>query len=169
MARFDHAPIDRHEALAPLSRDHYVGLVQARHLMKAADADAAMRRKAVAEFLDAWDTEIVPHFADEDRVLAGLLGEADRTRLSAEHREITRLADQARELRRQTGPSPRTLGEIGEALERHIRWEERELFTRLQDTLIAGQLRELGRLTASIEKSRPRHACRRGGEGEAGS
>ena len=72
MTRFKHSPIERHEALTPFSRDHYTGLVQAQHLSKAAESDAVARRKAIAEFVDAWDTEIAAHFADEERLLAEL-------------------------------------------------------------------------------------------------
>jgi len=168
MAKFEHAPIERHEALAPLSRDHYGGLVQAQHLKKAADADDVARRKAVAEFVDAWDTQIAPHFADEERLLAGLTQSNDRDRLMEEHRHIRSLADKARELRRQTDPAADQIRHIGETLEKHIRWEERELFVRLQQELTEGQLASLAQQTDSIEKQRPRNVCRpRSGESEA--
>lgn len=164
MANFEHAPIERHEALAPLSRDHYVGLVQARHLKKAAEADDVARRKAIAVFVDAWDTQIAEHFADEQRLLADLATADDRERLLSEHRQIRELAERARELRHQTDPSAEVVQTIGETLEKHIRWEERELFVRLQDQLTEAQLVELGRRTASIERARPRNACQRGGD-----
>jgi len=164
MKNFEHAPIERHEALAPLSRDHYVGLVQARHLKKAADADDVARRKAIAEFVDAWDSEIAEHFADEERLLLELADDADGQRLLQEHQQLTDLADQARALRRQTDPDAAVLRQIGQSLDEHIRWEERELFVRLQDQLSDEQLAELGHQTAPIEQSRPRSACRPGSE-----
>ena len=123
MARFEHAPIERHEALAPLSRDHYVGLVQAQHLKKSADADDVARRKAIAEFIDAWDHEIAPHFADEERLLVDLASEADRQRLLEEHQRLRELAGQARELRHQTDPAADLVRQVREKLEEHIRWE----------------------------------------------
>lgn len=168
MANFEHAPIERHEALAPFSRDHYVGLLQAQHLKKAADAEDVARRKAVAEFVDAWDTEIAPHFADEERLLTDLANEADRERLIEEHQQIRCLVDKARELRRNTDPAADAVRHIGETLERHIRWEERELFVRLQQELTEGQLASLAQQTEPIEKQRQRNACRPGiGESEA--
>jgi len=168
MSKFEHTPIERHEALAPFSRDHYVGLVQAQHLKKAADDDDVARRKAVAEFVDAWDTEIAPHFADEERLLTDLANEADRQRLMEEHQQIRTLADKARELRRQTDPAADAVRHIGQTLEKHIRWEEREMFVRLQQELTEDQLASLAQQTEPIEKQRPRNACRPGnGESES--
>jgi hemerythrin len=169
MARFKHSPIERHEALAPFSRDHYTGLVQAQRLKKAADADAVARRKAIAEFVDAWDCEIAEHFADEERLLAHMAGDADRQRLLNEHQQLTDLAEQTRALRRQTDPDAAVVRRIGELLDQHIRWEERELFMRLQDQLTDAQLAELGHRTEPIEKSRPRNACRSGGRSKGGA
>jgi len=164
VARFKHSPIERHEALAPFSRDHYTGLVQAQHLKKAAESDAVARRKAIAEFVDAWDNEIAEHFADEERLLPALAGDTDRQRLIAEHQQLTDLADQARVLRRQPDPDAQVVRQIGQTLDQHIRWEERELFVRLQDQLSNEQLAELGHQTEPIEQSRPRNACRPGGQ-----
>lgn len=164
MARFKHSPIERHEALAPFSRDHYTGLVQAQHLKKAAESGAVARRKAIAEFVDAWDSEIAEHFADEERLLLELASDADRQRLLKEHQQLTDLADQVRGLRRQTDPDAAVVRQIGQALDEHIRWEERELFVRLQDQLSDEQLAELGHQTEPIEQSRPRSTCRSGSE-----
>ncbi len=164
MPQFEHAPIQRHESLAPFSRDHYGGLVQARHLIKAAGDDEVTRRKVLSEFVDAWDREIAEHVRDEQRLLLDVMSAEDRDRLLREHRQLTNLAARARELRRQTDPDAETLKRIGEALERHIRWEDRELFGRLQDQLDDEQLAVIGHHTAEIEASRPRNACRDSGE-----
>lgn len=160
MSPYKHAPIQRHESLAPFSRDHYGGLVQARSLTKAADGDAAARRKAVAAFVDAWNREIAIHFQDEERLLLDLMGQQDRERLLREHKQLNEFADRARELRQEVDPDPDTLRQIGETLEAHIRWEERELFARLQNELDDEGLARLQQHTAPIEQSRPRNACR---------
>lgn len=160
MPQFEHSPISRHQALAPFSRDHYVGLVQARHLIKAADKDDVSRRKALSEFVDAWDSDIAAHFRDEERLLAAVACPEDRHRLLTEHERLARLAAEARELRRQVDPDPAALRDIGESLDDHIRWEERELFNRVQSKLTPEQLQELGVQTAAIERSRPRNINR---------
>lgn len=161
MSGFNNAPLSRHEALAPFSRDHYVGLVQAHHMIKASDADAAARRKAVAEFVDAWDHDIAQHFRDEEKLLADVMQPEDRRHLLDDHAAITELAVQARGLRRQVDPSPAALKRLGSLLEQHIRWEERELFNRLQDQLSSEQIARLQEQTAAIEATRPRNACRK--------
>lgn len=169
MSAFTHAPLSRHEALAPFSRDHYVGLVQAHHMIKASDADAVARRKAVAEFVDAWDHDIAQHFRDEENFLIELMSPEDRERMLQDHAGISMLTAQARELRRQADPDRTTIRRLGEALERHIRWEERELFNHLQQQLGSEQIDRLQRRTAAIEAARPRNACRktaRTGSGE---
>ena len=164
MDRFVNPPIERHEALAPFSRDHYNGLVHARRLVKSASGDRVQRHEALAGFLDAWEREIAPHFRDEERLLVEQMGELvpepDRRRLLEEHREIEADAARARELRRQADPDTRELREIGERLERHIRWEERSLFELIQRRASEESLEDLGRETAAIEASRPRNACR---------
>lgn len=160
MARFKHEPIERHEALAPFSRDHYTGLVKARHLIKAADAGAVARRKAVAEFVDGWEQEIARHFDDEERLLLEVMSDADRDRMLEEHRQLRDFAEQARQMRRQTDPDAEQVRRIGQALDDHIRWEERELFTRIQGDLNEEQLAFIQQHTEPIEASRPRNACR---------
>ena len=156
MVAYEHALIERHVALAPFSRDHYSGLVQARHLIRAADGDDVARRKAVAEFVDAWDREIAKHFRDEERLLSELMADEDRKRLLDDHASLSTLASDARMMRRHVDPDPSTLRQLGETLEQHIRWEERHLFNRLQDRLNAAQLAELHRRSILLEKSRPR-------------
>lgn len=156
MKDFQHNPLPRHEALAPLSRDHYAGLVQSQHLIKAAEQDDVTRRIAIAEFVDAWDREIEPHLRDEERLLAGLLSDADRARLLAEHRQLEEDAATLRSLRKSVDPSAVTLREIGERLHRHVRWEERELFSTIQQSLNGEQLAALERQTAGIDSARNR-------------
>ena len=156
MTRFQHGPLARHEAFAPFSRDHYTGLVQARHLIKAGRADGVARRKAVADYVDAFDHHIAEHFRDEERLLGGILSDVDRDTLHAQHQRLTRDAEQLRQLRKSIDPDPQTLAEIGQRLEEHIRWEERELFNRVQQQLDEKQIADLQHQTADIEATRPR-------------
>lgn len=160
MAGFEHAPIHRHDAIAPFSRDHYVGLVQARYLIKSAGGEAVDRRRVVAQFVDAWDRDIVEHFRDEERLLLPLMTEADQKHLLAQHKQIAELTDQVRAQRKKVDPVDSLLRELGELLESHIRWEERELFNRLQNDLSAEELDDLQRSTALIEDARPRSVHR---------
>lgn len=163
MARFQTPPLKRHPSLQPLSRDHYVGLVQARHLVKAADGSSIDRRAAVAAFLDAWDAEIAEHFDDEERLLAPLADEAGRTRLLGEHDCLREMVSEARGRRRHVDPDASWVRSLGEMFNDHIRWEERELFPSIESTAHEG-LDALRPQAERIEASRPRgrgRACAR--------
>ena len=154
--QFKHRPIPRHESLAPLSRDHYIGLVQARRLCQAAAADPASRRKTLAAFADAWRHEIAVHFEDEERLLLPRAEPADGERLRAEHAALRDLAGQALAERREVDPDPQVLERLGSQLNAHIRWEERELFNRVQESLGVEERSALQDRTALLEASRRR-------------
>ncbi|MBX3323112.1 MAG: hemerythrin domain-containing protein [Phycisphaeraceae bacterium] len=157
MSESDTPPNKRHEALIPLSRDHYVGLVHAHRLMKAASKDRVARHKALADFLEAWRTEIEPHFRDEERLLPPLIpAQADRRRLIDDHAAITRAAEEAMVKRRAVDPDPEFVERLGLDLEEHIRWEERVVFNLVQENASPGQLEALTEATAQLERSRNR-------------
>ena len=165
MSRFEHEPIQRHPGMQPFSRDHYVGLVHAQRLIKAAEGDAAARRGAIAAFLDAWDHEISAHFKDEERLLIPLMRQDDAGRLLREHEALRRMAREARDLRKQIDPAASWVREAGERLRDHIRWEERELFGRIEAETDEAALAKLAEETGRIEASRPRNTCRDSDEG----
>lgn len=154
MPEFRHAPMKRHHTQQPLSRDHYQGLVQSQHLIRAAVSDVAGRRKALTEFLDAWEREIEPHFQDEEQLLADLASPAEREQLLEEHRRLRGLADEARSRRKQVDPGAEWMPDLGQTLHAHIRWEERELFTSIE-TGAADQLDDLRSRADHIEAARP--------------
>lgn len=151
-----HPPLKRHPALQPFSRDHYVGLVQAQHLLKAADGTDANRRRAVKEFLDAWKTDVVVHLDEEERLLPELLDEPAAQRLMREHEHLRRLAVEANERRRQINPGAEWVRHLGQTLNDHIRWEERELFTVIQQEAEEAELEALARQTRVMEQGRRR-------------
>lgn len=152
-------PLKRHPALQPLSRDHYVGLQQAQRLMKAAQADAAARRTTADEFLRAWGEEISSHFDDEERLLPDLIAvPADCQRMLDEHVRIRALTATVEALLSQSPPGE-LLAELGQQLNDHIRWEERQLFPAIEAAAGAEQLTHLEEVTQTIEHHRPRSAC----------
>lgn len=161
MSEFKTPPLKRHPSLQPLSRDHYVGLVQGRHLLKAAEGNAVDRRAALADFVDAWDQDIRPHFDDEERLVAPLADEANRTRLQQEHDRLRALADEAREHRRKTDPGATWMANLGQMLTDHIRWEERDLFPAVEASsgeALDSLQPEADRIEASRTRSRGQSA-----------
>ncbi|MBL8761877.1 MAG: hemerythrin domain-containing protein [Planctomycetes bacterium] len=126
-------PLKRHATLQPLSREHMGGLIQARSLRQAADLDRADRIRAIAEFVDAWRSEIRAHFDDEERLLLPLVHSPElRDRLLDEHATLRRLAERCEREPEAAASDAELVREVGVRLHDHIRWEEREFFEEVQ-------------------------------------
>ena len=149
--------------LRDLSDHHHRGLVQARRLRRAATGDEANMPEETAEaFLEFWQEGTTTHFREEEEVLLpvlaryreDLLGREPVVEMLLQHARIRGLvmglSDEVK------GGSVRleTLGSIGELLETHIRLEEREVFSTIEEALPEEALREVAdRLEA--QKSSP--------------
>lgn len=153
-------PLRRHAALHPLSREHLAGLLHARNLRRAADLDPAARARAIGDFLNAWNNEIRPHFDDEERLLLPLTSSPRlRRRLLEEHNAVRGLALRCE---RDPGGAAHDAGFVrglGELLNNHIRWEEREYFETLQREHPDG-LAALMPESVLIEERRPHSRAR---------
>lgn len=154
-------PLKRHPALQPLSREHMSGLIQARELRRAADADLSARRAALAAFTEVWRSEIQEHFDDEERLLLPITRDpALRERLLNEHQALRDLARRCSDDPATVADDPALLRRIGSLLHDHIRWEEREYFEAIQrdhpDALAA-----LEHEAERIEQVRPGARARR--------
>lgn len=130
----------RAEALQPLSRDHLRALLTAKALREADDAGAAR-----GKFLEFWHEDGAHHFRIEEEVLLpwwALFAPVDRDgvdRMLEEHLEIRRQA-----LRLEAGEgSLEELRQLGQLLHDHVRFEERQLFPAIEDSLDAEQLARL--------------------------
>jgi hemerythrin-like domain-containing protein len=84
-----------------------------------------------------------------------------------QHRRLEQDAENLRRLRKSVDPDPQTLADAGKRLEAHIRWEERELFDRVQQQLDDKAIEQLQHKTAAIEAARPRNTCREPRTGSA--
>ncbi len=141
----------RHPALVPLSEDHHHELVQARRLLRAADASADERLAAGAAYAEAFFTDTVDHFRrEEDGVfpLYAAYGDADDpllARILREHMELHGLAHALRAEVSAGAVSSETVRALGTLLRDHVRLEERELFEAVQRVVPAAELDALGR------------------------
>lgn len=129
----------RSRELKPLSSDHHQALLVAFQLKKslAGHAESAGAPKdlpgllALARRLE--EQLLRSHAKAEEEVLGGHLSEGDLRRLRNDHAELRRLVEGAR-----TAPPQElraSLGAFADLLERHVRWEERELFPAFEDRL----------------------------------
>lgn len=124
-------------ALEPFSRDHNTGLLIGRGL-------SLGREGAVEGFLAAWNEELSDHFDEEERLLGPLASPELAQRLADEHRDIRNLIPGL----------PGTASRLGEALELHIRWEERTLFPAIEVSATEEQLLALRKETDEVEMRR---------------
>jgi hypothetical protein len=137
-----HQPIKRHPQLVKLSRDHHFGLLLVwkirQGLRKAID-----EKRIAAYIVYCYHLELAPHFAQEEDYLLTHLPADDALRLRTEddHIRIRRaieLLNAAEEIKHQQ------LEAFASLLEKHIRFEERELFIALEALLDEAALKEIG-------------------------
>jgi hemerythrin-like domain-containing protein len=137
--------------LRTLSEDHHHGLVQARRLRRAAEADkAGSAEAAVKRFLDFWQKDTALHFRKEEEVLlpvmaryGGDLSREPLVEMMEDHARIRGLVMQLSDEAIGGNVRLETLHEIGERLEAHIRLEERVVIPLIEESLSEAALTEL--------------------------
>jgi hypothetical protein len=138
----------RTRELRPLSSEHEQALLiafQLRHGLSGHGDSAGAPKDlpglvALARRYD--ETVLSAHTRAEEELLVGHVPEADLRRLKSEHEELRRLVEQARSGRPPEGRA--ALVRFADLLERHVRWEERELFPALEQALTAEALTTMG-------------------------
>lgn len=133
--------VKRFDELKPLSREHNVALLIARSALRAgrsgeAEAVGTMWGKIARTF----ETDMVPHFQHEERVILPVLQELGldtlANRLLEDHAQLRALASEG------DHGSSAELVRFASLLERHVRFEERIVFNIVQTALDPHQLRE---------------------------
>ena len=138
----------RSRQLKPLSSEHHQALLVAFQLKMglAGHADSAGAPKDLPGLLALarrFEEQVFrAHIRAEEDVLGQYLTEPDMRRLKSEHAEMVQLVETARSAR---PPELRaSLNGFAELLERHIRWEERELFPYAEDHVDEATLADIG-------------------------
>jgi iron-sulfur cluster repair protein YtfE (RIC family) len=142
--------VKRAAELRSLSEDHHHSLVNARRLRQVASEKKDAPEEAARAFLEFWQKDTSIHFRQEEEVLLPVLaryaGEPDQESvvlMLAQHARIRGLIMGLSDEVTGKGVRPETLQSIGEALEEHIRLEEREVFPLVEDVLPQEGLKEL--------------------------
>jgi len=136
----------RHPTLRPLSREHHRALLCWRELDQQLGMGrrAGLRTAAVA-LQRYWNSRFSSHMADEETLLLGLLSDALRSRMLAEHDTLRSLFCSLDDTLDSNGPlAIDDLASLGATLRAHIRWEERVLFPYLQSHASTGELQFIG-------------------------
>jgi hemerythrin-like domain-containing protein len=139
--------VRRSEALAPLSRDHHQALETALRLRR---ADDDTLDSALARLSSFWAAVGRRHFEIEEELLLPALSDerwlAMAERVRSEHADI-----RSRAAALEHRPSVDAARELGERLNAHVRFEERELFGHLEAALDTAELERLGRAVEEAE------------------
>lgn len=144
-------PIKRHQALQPLSRQHHFGLLFSWKLRKGFSKNIATERlqKYAIWF---FENEIKPHFKAEEEFVFPVLYHENELIIRAlkEHRRIERLF-------KDTENPEKSLSQLEEELDAHIRFEERVLFNEIQKVATEAQLEKIEEIHNDLEKTPDYH------------
>jgi hemerythrin-like domain-containing protein len=145
--------VKRHKSLVPLTVDHHHGLVQAHRLIKAAELPAAEASAAAQAFVAFAKEHLVAHFgAEEEHLLPALCAHVDPAkdeqcvRMMAEHEAFWRRLSAVEQALAKGPPPPELMIALGQSLDDHIRFEEREFFPRIESLLTKQEIERLGDL-----------------------
>lgn len=139
-------PIKRHKALQPLSRQHHFGLLFSWKIRKGFSKNIETNRlQEYAKWF--YEQEIKPHFRDEEEYLFPIMAPGNELveRALKEHRRIKRLFTN-------TDDPEKSLHQLEEELDAHIRFEERVLFNEIQKVATAAQLAKIEEIHSELGK-----------------
>jgi hemerythrin-like domain-containing protein len=134
--------------LRPLSSEHHQALLVAFQLKKAiaGHAETAGAPRDLDGLLSLArrfeDSVFLVHVQAEEDLLGPHLSSEDLLRLKDEHRQLRALLVESRTVRQAERRAP--LLAFADLLERHVRWEERELFGRCEERIPQADLATVG-------------------------
>ncbi|CAN5625420.1 hypothetical protein BH10BAC5_BH10BAC5_03190 [soil metagenome] len=141
-------PIKRSKAIVEFSRDHHFALLlvwKIREGLKKSIEPARIIRYVI----HFYEVELISHFTEEENILFTKLPTDNPQRIKAEtdHKNINQMID---ELKKDTGDNI-LLVKFADTLEKHIRFEERDLFNYMQENIPEVVLNEIASLLRTRE------------------
>ena len=141
-------PLKRSRELRPLASEHHQALLIAFQLRKAIaghaeTAGAPRDLDGLLALVRRFEQSVfLLHLDAEEDLLGRHLSPADARRLKDEHRQLREFLSEARSKRKEERRAP--LLAFAELLDRHVRWEERELFPRCEERFSPELLADVG-------------------------
>lgn len=141
----------RAEALKPISREHHHTLFVAKEINDLDDSRVDEARSILVEY---WQTEGAPHFRIEEEVLLP----GSNVGGPAEDPEVARMLSDHLEIRRRMAGIEAGGGDMAEIktvagmMRDHCRFEERELFPRIEREMSEKELIPLGEAIVAAEQ-----------------
>ena len=136
------APIKRHQAIVSFSKDHHFGLLLVWKIRQG--LNKAVNPERISNYVTFFFKEdLEKHFKEEEQLLYGKLPVDDLLRNEAEsdHEAISNIITAIQKKKNDT----QLLYKLADELERHIRFEERELFNHLQNNITNANLEEIAK------------------------
>ncbi len=145
----NHTPQKRHQAIVSFSKDHHFGLLLVWKIRQG--LDKAVNPERISNYVTYFFREdIEKHFTDEEQFLFSKLPADNVFRKQAErdHQAIYKLVTA---IENERGDAM-LLNQLADELERHIRFEERELFNYLQDHIAIADLEVIEKRLSNSNK-----------------
>jgi hemerythrin-like domain-containing protein len=132
-------PIKRSKHIVILSREHHSGLLFCWKIRQGLKKEIASDRiqPYVAYF---WEHHLQSHFREEEELLFGKVNDVLCDKALDQHRKIRAAIQQINSY----PPTPELLNQLADAVDTHIRYEERELFPHLEKVLDEQDLIRIG-------------------------
>ncbi|MEX6688005.1 hemerythrin domain-containing protein [Danxiaibacter flavus] len=129
----------RNQKIVPLSRDHHSGLLFCWKIRQGLTlgADISRIRNYVLYY---WEHHLLHHFKEEEKILFILKDNMLIQKAVDDHQRIETLIDTIKQEKADTD----TYQSLASMVNDHIRYEERELFPYLEETLSQDQLMAIG-------------------------
>jgi len=146
----DHAPIKRHQAIISFSKDHHFGLLLVWKIRQG--LNKAVNAERISNYvLFFFKEDLEKHFKEEEQLLFNKLPVDDvlRKQAEADHQSIYELVA-AIEKKKDDAV---LLNQLADELEKHIRFEERELFNHLQNNIKVDDLEEITKRFSNSSKA----------------
>lgn len=146
----DHTPIKRHQAIVSFSKDHHFGLLLVWKIRQG--LNKAVNAERISNYvLFFFKEDLEKHFKEEEQLLFKKLPVDDvlRKQAEADHQSIYKLVA-AIEKKKDDAV---LLNQLADELEKHIRFEERELFNHLQNNIKADDLEAIAKRFSNSTKA----------------
>jgi hypothetical protein len=140
----------RHEALVPLTHDHHHFLAHANRMQEAASRDSAARRLAADDYVSFYLGKALRNMREEHELFfpatffASDPARALVLRALAAHLEMYHQTHRLQQELATGEITPGSLEQLAEILKEHVRFEESELFTAIQNSIPEDELLRLG-------------------------
>ena len=129
----------RNENIIPLSKDHHFGLLCSWKIRQGLKKEIEVSR--IRDYiLYFWNHHLKKHFREEEEILFLYLEDEYMLRIRKEHRHIQNIVSQI-----SSSENIDLFSDFADLLEQHIRFEEREWFPHLEETLEVPALEKIGK------------------------